>query len=123
MATIRTFKDLLVWQKGMKLAKSIYRITAKMPESERFGLTGQMRRAAISLPSNIAEGYGRQTTADYLRFLRIARGSLGELTTQYELAYEMEMISPDAEVVSIQMELDRMLQSLIMKIEAKRKQA
>ena len=119
MGEIRTFRDLKVWQKGKELARCIYLATAGMPPEERFGRTNQMRRAAISIPSNIAEGYARQATADYLRFLRVARGSLAELATQYELAVEMSMILQDARIMSLQAEVDRMLQSLIMKIQKK----
>src|SRR5262245_3618122 len=85
---IQTFRDLIAWQKAMNLAKEIYRLTKAMPASEQFGLTNQMRRAAVSIPSNIAEGYARQSTRDYLKYLRTARGSLAELSTQYELAIE-----------------------------------
>ena len=119
MGVIRTFRDLIVWQKGKDLTKNIYRATARMPRSEMFGLTSQMRRAAVSIPSNIAEGYARRTTADYLRFLRNARGSLAELVTQYELATEMTMIRADVRVQSLLAEVDRLLQSLIMKLEVK----
>jgi four helix bundle protein len=81
MAAVRTYRDLVAWQKAMDLVTLIYRESAVMPDSERFGLTNQMRRSAVSIPSNIAEGHGRQSRADYLKHLRIARGSLGELAT------------------------------------------
>lgn len=71
MNAIRTFRDLLVWQRGMELAESVYVGTVKMPKTEMFGLTSQMRRAAVSIPSNIAEGYARKTPAEYLRSLRV----------------------------------------------------
>jgi four helix bundle protein len=119
MAQIRTFKDLLVWQRSKELAKAIYQVMAVMPATERFGLTNHMRRAAISIPSNIAEGYARQSTADYLRFLRNARGSLAEQSTQYELATEMELVQADQGILALLAEVDRMLQSLIMKIQQK----
>ncbi|RPI59311.1 MAG: four helix bundle protein, partial [Planctomycetaceae bacterium] len=76
---IRSYKDLQVWQKSMELAGQIYEATQKFPADERFGLTSQLRRAAVSVPSNIAEGYGRGTRKDYKRFLQVARGSLYEL--------------------------------------------
>jgi four helix bundle protein len=119
LAQIRTFRDLIAWQKAMELTRNIYRATAAMPESERFGLTNQMRRAAVSVPSNIAEGYGRQSTADYIRFLRNARGSLAELSTQYELATSMEMISANQPLLELEAETDRVLQGLIRSLEEK----
>jgi four helix bundle protein len=70
--TIRSFKDLIVWQRSMDLAVRIYRITQKLPASEQFGLTSQLRRAAVSIPSNIAEGYGRQSAGNYRQFLSIS---------------------------------------------------
>ncbi|MFN0076257.1 MAG: four helix bundle protein [Prosthecobacter sp.] len=71
-----SFRDLIVWQKGMLIVEAAYRWTRTFPREELYGLSDQMRRAAISVPSNIAEGYGRQSTPDYIRFLLIARGSL-----------------------------------------------
>jgi four helix bundle protein len=82
MGVIRTFRDLIAWQRAMTLGKLVYIESASMPNEERFGLTMQMRRAAVSVPSNIAEGYGRGAQQEYLRFLRIARGSLFEVETQ-----------------------------------------
>src|SRR4051794_18531380 len=81
-----------IWQKAMDLARAVYVATRKMPKEERFGLTNQMRRAAVSIPSNIAEGHCRHSRPDYLRFLRMAKGSWGELSTQVELALSMELI-------------------------------
>src|SRR4051794_40878139 len=95
MAKIRTFRDLIVWQKAMDLARTVYLATKAMPAAEQFGLTNQMRRASYSIPSNIAEGYARQSRPDYLKFLRIARGSLAELSTQVELAVTLKMIAPN----------------------------
>jgi four helix bundle protein len=106
-----------VWQKAMELARDIYRITKKMPEDERFGLTNQMRRAAVSVPSNIAEGYGRHGRMDYIRFLKMARGSLAELMTQYELATSMQMISDDITVNRLLKDTETLLQSLITSLE------
>ena len=78
---IRSYRDLLVWQRGMGLAEGVYRLTCDFPADERFGLTSQARRAAISIPANIAEGHGRATRGAYANFLRIAHGSLKELET------------------------------------------
>ena len=117
MKPIKTFRDLRVWQCGMDIARLIYRETAAMPKSEQFGLTMQMRRAASSIPSNVAEGYGRHSRKDYLRHLRIARGSLYELATQYELATSLEMLTSADRVLELLAEEDRMLHSLITKLD------
>lgn len=79
---LNSFRELIVWQRGMRVVINIYGITRDFPHEEVFGLKMQLRRSAVSVPSNIAEGYGRQHTSEYIRFLRIARGSLFELTTQ-----------------------------------------
>lgn len=83
---IQTYKDLFVWQKSVNLVEQIYQATQNLPKSEQFGLTSQMRRAAVSVPSNIAEGYRRRSLGDYIRFLSIADGSSGELETQLIIA-------------------------------------
>ncbi len=103
----------------MELAAEIYRETAVMPETERFGLTTQMRRAAVSIPSNIAEGYGRATRTDFLRFLRNGRGSLFGLQTQLEIASNLKMIEPHVSVYDLVAETDRVLQGLIRSLEDK----
>lgn len=81
-----SFKELLVWQRATELAISVYRFTAQFPDAERFGLTNQMRRAAVSVSSNIAEGAGRATSGEFLQFLGIARGSNFELESQFVIA-------------------------------------
>jgi four helix bundle protein len=81
-AKITHYKQLIVWQRGMELAKAIYKLTASFPSEEKFGLTSQMRRAAVSVPSNIAEGQARHGTGEFLQFLSHASGSLAELETQ-----------------------------------------
>jgi four helix bundle protein len=86
MATIQTFKQLTVWQEAMTLVEMIYRETGNYPKTELYGLTGQTRRAAVSVPANIAEGYGRQNRGEYLNFLSIAHGSLTELETHLLIA-------------------------------------
>ena len=98
---IKTYRDLIAWQRAMELVRLLYQVTARMPESERFGLTNQMRRAAVSIPSNIAEGYARQTTLDYIKFLRTARGSLAELATQVEIAIAIKMFVPHAQLKTL----------------------
>ena len=80
------FKDLLVWQKGMSIAKMVYELTRGFPSDERFGLIGQIRRAAVSIPSNLAEGQARHTTGEFIQFISHAEGSLAELETQLRLS-------------------------------------
>ncbi len=102
----------------MKLVTEIYRHTKSFPEDERFGLTSQLRRCSISIPSNVAEGYGRNSTQDYIRYLRIANGSLFELQTQLEIARNLSMLPEESFSVLFEMsrEIERMLSSLIKKI-------
>jgi carbamoyl-phosphate synthase large subunit len=90
---VRHCKDLLIWQKGMVLSKLVYRLTARFPREERFGLTSQLRRPAVSVPSNIAEGQARQGTKEFLQFLSHAEGSLTELETQLLLSVELGFCS------------------------------
>lgn len=85
----RDYHDLLVWQKGMALAQQIYRLTQTFPDTERFGLVTQMRRAAVSVPSNIAEGQAHNTTGEFIQFLSHAVGSVSELDTQLRLSVEL----------------------------------
>jgi len=87
------YSELVVWQKAMDLVTDIYRITTTFPNEERFGLSSQMRRAAVSVPSNIAEGHGRKATGAYLNHLSIAYGSLVELETQIQISVRLEFIS------------------------------
>ncbi len=116
---IKTFRDLIVWQRSMDLAREIYRETERMPRTEMFGLTSQMRRAATSVPMNIAEGFGRHTRPEFLHGLRIAMGSLLELMTAYELATSMGQIKPSDRVLELLAETDRVLQALIRSLETK----
>ncbi len=83
---IRNYRDLAVWQRGMDIALAVYEVTKSFPADERFGLTSQLRRAAVSVPANIAEGHARSSTKDYLRYVAIAIGSLAETATFTELA-------------------------------------
>lgn len=119
---IRSYRDLLVWQKGMDASVKLYGATKSFPKEEMFGLTQQLRRASVSVPSNIAEGYGRATPADYAHFLRIARGSLFELQTQLELALRLNYLTPETHspLNCITLEIELMLNSLIAKIESYR---
>ena len=115
---IQSHRDLLVWQKGMDLVVAIYRITQKLPSYEQFGLISQLRRAAVSIPSNIAEGYGRQSSGSYRQFLSVSRGSLLELETQIELCVRLGYLtqSDTASILADITELSKMLTSLIGKI-------
>lgn len=85
----RGYRDLLVWQKGMELTKQIYHLTQLFPDEEKFGLISQMRRAAVSIPSNIAEGQARHATKEFIQFISHAEGSVAELDTQITLAFEL----------------------------------
>ena len=91
---MRGFQELVVWQRAMELCKEIYLVSAKLPEEERFGLVQQLRKAAVSVPSNIAEGYSRQTTGDYRHHLQMACGSTGEIQTQLMIADQLKMLTP-----------------------------
>jgi four helix bundle protein len=121
MQKVRTFRDLIAWQKGKELAKAVYDATRRMPDEERFGLTNQMRRAAVSIPSNIAEGHARQSRLDYLKFLRTSRGSLAELMTQLEIAWELNLMPFHRPLADLLEEEDRILQGLIRSLEAKQR--
>ena len=83
---VSSYRDLIVWQKAMDLVVEVYRLTRQLPKDESFGLANQIRRAAVSIPSNIAEGYSRQAPKDYSRFLAIARGSKSEVETQLDIS-------------------------------------
>ncbi|AOX01933.1 four helix bundle protein [Moorena producens PAL-8-15-08-1] len=86
MSTIHDFKDLKIWQKGMEIAEKCYFLTKLFPKDELYGMVQQIRRAAASIPANIAEGYGRRSTPEYIRFLNIAQGSINELQTHILLS-------------------------------------
>ncbi len=112
-ADFASFRDLVAWQKGMDLVHQVYRFTAQLPEQERFVLAVQRRRAAISVPSNIAEGWGRDTTRDYIRFLHMARGSTYELSTQAEVCQRQGYAGGWTEVIANCEELGRIINGLI----------
>lgn len=96
----RSHHNLLVWQKSMDLVQEIYRVTSRFPGEEIYSLTSQMRRAAVSVPSNIAEGAARSGNREFLKFLSIARGSLSELETQVRIAKNLGFIKDDIEILS-----------------------
>ena len=113
-AKIGGYKDLLVWRKGIDLVKEIYQLTKPFPPEERFGLVSQMRRAAVSIPSNIAEGQARRTTGEFIQFVSQAEGSLAELDTQLVLAEELGYAEPTqvTSAADLVAELKRMLNAL-----------
>ncbi len=118
---LKNYKELNVWQKSYELCLKIYRITAKFPNEEKYGLTSQIRRSAVSIPSNIAEGYGRKTTVDYIRMLYISYGSVCELETQILLAGDLGFIEK-GELGTLKKdiaEVERMLKALIKSLENK----
>jgi four helix bundle protein len=117
--SIETYRDLRVWREAMDLAEACYRLTATFPRDELYGLSSQIRRAGASIPANIAEGYGRNSTGAYLQFLRISQGSLKELETHVLLADRLGLI-PAAGTTPLLASCDsvgRMLWSLIRSIE------
>ena len=114
---VKHYKELKIWQKGMSLARSVYGLTAKFPGDERFGLTSQMRRAAVSVPSNIAEGQARQGTREFLHFLSHASGSLAELETQLLLSADLGYCS-EAETLAISGEISE-IQKMVAAIRRK----
>jgi len=118
---MKTYRDLQVWQKSMSLVTEIYKISKTYPRDEAYGLTSQMRRCAISIPSNMAEGYGRNSINEYLYFLRIATGSLYELQTQMEISINLRYLNRNEfdKLYRLSREIERMLSSLIRKLSSK----
>lgn len=118
MSEITSYKDLIVWQKSILLVKAIYKVTEDFPASEIYGLVSQMRRSAISIPSNIAEGYGRKSSKEFAQFYAIAYGSALELETQLIIAIELRFISDDKASIARGLldEVLRMLNSLTRKM-------
>ncbi len=117
----RSYKDLIVWQKGIALAKLIYQLTKKFPSEEKFGLVAQMRRAAVSISSNVAEGQARHTTGEFIQFISHAEGSVAELDTQLILSIELKFCnSVTAEpTFALINEIRRMLNALRRKLAAR----
>lgn len=118
MQQIRDFKDLIAWQKAMSVTLKIYKVTKKFPKDEQFGIISQSRRAAVSVCVNIAEGYNRITTGEYVQFLGIAKGSLSELETivllSFELSYlnEQDFLELESEIQEIGKVLNGLIRSL-----------
>ena len=115
---IRDFKDLLIWQKGILIAEQCYLLTQSFPKEEIYGITSQIRRASVSIPANIAEGYGRNSKGDYIRFLNIAKGSVNELETHLILSTKLKFcdrknVEP---IINLLHEEVKMIISLIKKL-------
>lgn len=112
---VKSYKDLIVWQKAMDLVTMVYALTRQFPREELYGLTNQVRRAAISVPSNIAEGQARQSTAEFRNFLSIARGSLAEVETQLLIAQRLKYLTQKdlSQVMATHQEISKMLPALI----------
>jgi four helix bundle protein len=119
--TTRSYKDLVVWQKGIALAKFVYQLTKHFPSEEKFGLVAQMRRAAVSIPSNIAEGQARHTTGEFIQFISHAEGSVAELDTQLILSIELKFCRDVGAEAAFEVigELRRMLNVLRRKLAAR----
>lgn len=111
----KRYQELIVWQKTMELSKAIYIATKSLPDEERFGLTSQLRRASVSIPSNIAEGQGRLTAGEFKQFLGTARGSVFEVETQIQLASDLEYFSTGeaSQLFELTSEVSRLLNGLI----------
>jgi len=120
---INSYKDLVVWQRSMELVKEIYFVTSTMPESEKFGLTSQIRRASVSIASNIAEGWGIGVTGNYIQHLKISFGSLCEVETQLLLIERLNYLNQEKlfKANTVLLETSKMLKSLIVSLEKQRK--
>jgi four helix bundle protein len=114
----KTFFDLFIWKKSMDFVTEIYKATADFPQSEKFGLVAQLRRAAVSIPSNIAEGFGRKSKQDFARFCQIAVGSLFEVQTQVIVAKNINYLSEKKcqEIFDRSREIERMISSFILSL-------
>jgi len=117
-AKVSGFKDLAIWQRGVKLTEEIYRITSMFPPEEKFGLSSQLRRAAVSIPSNIAEGFTRAFASEYRQFLYVAIGSCAEVATQVTIAERLGYLKQEnTDVLSDEVEqISKMIMGLIKKI-------
>ena len=111
---VKSYRDLIVWQKSMELVERVYRMTSAFPTNELYGLSSQVRRAAVSIPSNIAEGQARKSTAEFLNFLSIAQGSRAEVETQTLIAQRLGYVTENqiTEIMSLLEEISKMLTTL-----------
>ena len=113
METVNTHRDLIAWQEAIRLVEIIYRDTSSFPNEETFGLKTQIRRSAVSVPSNIAEGSARNTTGELVQFLGVARGSLAELETQLELAFRLGFLDKTTDAAMQVDRVGRLLSALL----------
>ena len=118
---INSYEDLFVWQKAMDLTEEIYRLVKFLPREKTYALSDQMRRAVVSIPSNIAEGHGRSSTREFINFLSIARGSLTELRTQIQICQRLKYFSESESefATSLCVEIYKMLNALISRLKSK----
>lgn len=120
MSEIKSYKDLLIWEKGIEIVALTYKIVSSFPKDELYALSSQIKRSSISIPSNIAEGYGRQSTQNYIQFIKIARGSLCELETQLLVAKKLDFIQDEklfSELTNQITEESKMINSFLNKLE------
>ena len=116
MSDIKSYKDLIVWHKAMELVKQTYDIIASFPKEEKYALSDQMRRSVVSIPSNIAEGHERGTAKEYAHFLVIAKGSLAELMTQFEICKMLGYVENLQGIESLVEEISKMLNAILKKL-------
>ena len=115
----KSYKELIVWQKAMVLVVEVYELTKQLPKEEQYGLYSQMRRAVVSIPSNIAEGNSRNTTREYVQFLNIALGSKAEVETQIEICKRLGYLDNAEEAENLCSEVGKMLNAIITKLNPK----
>ena len=118
---VKSYRDLIVWQKAMNFAEHVYRIQREFPAEERYGLCDQLRRAVVSIPSNIAEGRGRDTAKDFSHFLILARGSLNEASTQLELAVRLGYLDSGSGLYEESQEIRKLLNAMIQRLKQSQK--
>ena len=123
MSTVESYRDLIVWQKSIRLTIDIYKETRKFPKEELFGLTSQIRRCAVSIPSNIAEGQARNTSGEFVQFIGIAKGSLAELETQIEISFLLDYFDEITKnnLIGVTIEINKMLTALQTNLPNKKK--
>ena len=120
MSSVKSYKNLLIWQKGLEIVSNVYKLVEDFPKDELYALTSQIKRASISIPSNIAEGYGRSSTQSYISFINISRGSLFELETQLIIANELKFVKNQDlynTIIEQILEESKMINSFINKLE------
>jgi len=116
---LKSYEELIAWQKAMSFTEEVYRLSKLLPQGERYALSDQLRRSAISVPSNIAEGFGRDSTKDFLHFLMIARGSLNEARTQLTLASRLGFLDDIKSSLQLAADTSRLINSLAAKLRSK----